>query len=38
MTKSIATSQNLEQQNHVTDEQLRSQLRTQNISYDEFRG
>ncbi len=29
--------QNLEQQNHVTDEQLRSQLRPQNISYDEFR-
>jgi peptidyl-prolyl cis-trans isomerase SurA len=29
--------QNLEQQNHVTDEQLRAQLRTQNISYGEFR-
>lgn len=29
--------QNLEQQNHVTDEQLRSQLRTQHIGYDEFR-
>jgi peptidyl-prolyl cis-trans isomerase SurA len=29
--------QNLEQQNHVTDEQLRAQLRTQNVSYDEFR-
>ena len=29
--------QNLEEQNHVTDEQLRAQLRTQNISYAEFR-
>lgn len=29
--------QNLEQQNHVTDEQLHAQLRTQNISYDQFR-
>jgi parvulin-like peptidyl-prolyl isomerase len=28
---------NLEQQNHVTDDQLRAQLRTQNISYDDFR-
>jgi peptidyl-prolyl cis-trans isomerase SurA len=28
---------NLEQQNHVTDDQLRAQLRAQNISYDDFR-
>jgi peptidyl-prolyl cis-trans isomerase SurA len=29
--------QNLEQQNHVTDEQLRAQLRAQNVTYDDFR-
>jgi peptidyl-prolyl cis-trans isomerase SurA len=29
--------QNLEQQNHITDEQLRAQLRGQNMSYDDFR-
>jgi peptidyl-prolyl cis-trans isomerase SurA len=29
--------QNFEQQNHITDEQLRAQVRGQNASYDEFR-
>jgi peptidyl-prolyl cis-trans isomerase SurA len=29
--------QNLEQQNHITDEQLRAQIRAQNLSYDDFR-
>lgn len=28
---------NLEQQNHLTDDQLRAQLRGQNMSYDDFR-
>jgi peptidyl-prolyl cis-trans isomerase SurA len=28
---------NLEQQNHITDDQLRAQLRTQNMTYDDFR-
>ena len=28
---------NLAQQNHLTEEQLRAQLRAQNVSYDEFR-
>ena len=28
---------NLEEQNHITDEQLHAQLRGQNISYDDFR-
>ncbi len=28
---------NLEQQNHITDAQLRAQLQSQNISYDDFR-
>ncbi len=28
---------NLEQQNHITDDQLRAQLRQQNMSYDDFR-
>ncbi len=30
--------QNLEQQNHMTDQQLHAQLTAQNVSYDEFRG
>lgn len=29
--------QNLKQQNHITDEQLRAQLHAQNASYDDFR-
>jgi peptidyl-prolyl cis-trans isomerase SurA len=29
--------QNLEQQNHLTDDQLRAQLRAQNVSYNDFR-
>jgi peptidyl-prolyl cis-trans isomerase SurA len=29
--------QNLEQQNHITDQQLHAQLTAQNVSYDEFR-
>jgi peptidyl-prolyl cis-trans isomerase SurA len=29
--------QNLEQQNHMTDQQLHAQLTAQNVSYDEFR-
>jgi peptidyl-prolyl cis-trans isomerase SurA len=29
--------QNLEQQNHITDDQLRTQLRAHNMSYDDFR-
>ena len=29
--------QNLENQNHITDEQLRTQLRAHNMSYDDFR-